>query len=345
MKQFRVGIVGIGFGQQVHLPAFRADPRASVVAICASTEERARAVAERCAIPHATGDWRALCTRPDLDLVAISVPPLLQAEIALAAIGAGKNVLCEKPLGQTLAEAEAVARAARAAGVVAAVDFEFPQIPAWQVAKDLCVRRAVGRVRHVAVQWHIETYAYRKGGPSWKVDGAGGGGTLNLFVSHTVQCIEWLLGPIARLSARLSPPDAPAEARVYGCFELQDGTPVAISVAADAFAGTGHRWEVYGDDGALILENAGTDYVNDFSVRLATRAGGGTWTRMDQPLADPPADGRVYAVAGLVRRLLDAVEGTGPREAVPTLEVGVRVQRVLDLMRQSDREGRWSNLS
>ena len=345
MQQLGIGIVGIGFGQQVHVPAFRADPRARVVAICASSEERARAVAAKLDIPAATGDWRALCADPQVQVVAISVPAPLQAQIALAAIAAGKHVLCEKPLAANLADAMRVAEAARDAGVVGAVDFEFPQIPAWQTAHELCAARRMGRIRQVVITWHIETYAYRNPAPSWKVDAARGGGTLNLFVSHTIQCLEWMLGqPITKVCARLSPPDAPAEARVHAWFELADGTPVTVSVAADAFAGTGHRWEIYGDDGTMILENPGSDYVNGFSVRFGDRSSGGALARVDQPLADPPADGRIYAVAKLVTRMLDAIGGTTPTSAadgLPSLEIGVNVQRVMDLMRKSEREKRW----
>jgi predicted dehydrogenase len=350
MKHIGIGIVGIGFGQNVHLPAFRADPRARVVAIAASSVERARAAADKLAIPAAYGDWRALCTDPAVAVVAISVPPALQPQIALAAIAAGKHILCEKPLANSLEDAQRIASAARDAGLIGAVDFEFPQIPAWQTAREVCVRRRLGRLRQVAITWHIETYAYRRGAPSgavsgvvsWKLDAARGGGTINLFVSHTVQCIEWMLGqPIARVCARLSPVGAPAEARVHGWFELADGTPVTITVAADAFAGTGHRWEIYGDDGTMLLENPGADYVNGFSVRVADRVGGDALTRVDQTLTDVPADGRVYAVSKLVGHFLDVIDGTGPAAAVPSLDDGVKVQRVLDLMRQSDREGRW----
>src|SRR5258708_1999650 len=117
----RIGVVGIGFGQHVHVPAFRRDLRVRVDAICASSPERAGAVAERWSIPRARGEWRAMVDDPDLDALALSVPPRLQAEIALATVQAGKHLFAEKPLASCIAEAKAIVDAAAATGSVGAV--------------------------------------------------------------------------------------------------------------------------------------------------------------------------------------------------------------------------------
>src|SRR3954447_3713056 len=100
MKTVRVGIVGTGFGRQVHLPAFRAHPNCEVVAVCASRLERAQDAAARHGIERAFGDWRELVAA-DLEAIALAVPPAVQFEIALAAVRAGKAIFCEKPLAAT----------------------------------------------------------------------------------------------------------------------------------------------------------------------------------------------------------------------------------------------------
>src|SRR5271167_2341818 len=103
-----VGIVGIGYGQHVLAPAFAADERCQVAAICASTADRAEVVAQRLLIPRALGDWRALVADPEIDVLAIAVPPALQAPLVLAAAAAGKAVFCEKPVAPTVGLARAM---------------------------------------------------------------------------------------------------------------------------------------------------------------------------------------------------------------------------------------------
>ena len=129
MNKVRVGIVGIGFGQQVLVPVFRGVPDSEVLAVCARSQEKARAVAQRLGIERAFGDWQALVEDDSIDAVAIAVPPNLQAQIALGAIARGKAVFCEKPLATSVDSASQMVRAAQQAGVANAVDFEFPETP------------------------------------------------------------------------------------------------------------------------------------------------------------------------------------------------------------------------
>jgi len=345
----RLGVVGIGFGQHAHVPALRNDPRAVVSAICASSYERAAAVAERLAIPRAHSDWAALVGDPDIDAVTISVPPVLQPAIAIAAAAAGKHVFCEKPVACDASQAAAMLDAARAAGVVHAVDFEFRAVPAWQRAKTLCDDGVLGGIRHAVVSWQVETLAYRRPTESWKRRRCDGGGTLNLFVSHSLDYIEWLLGPITRLAARFAGPEASggsrdtaqAEAQVDAWFELASGAPVTLSVAANAPFGSGHRLEIYGDAGTLVLENRTADHANGFGLHIATRASGGM-ARVAVDGEAPAGDGRIAAVSRLVRDFLDAIDGSGGALR-PDLEDGLRVQMLIDRMRRADVEGTWQS--
>lgn len=338
-KPTRVGVVGIGFGQHVHVPAFRSDARAVVGAICATSQARAGEVAARLAIPRAYGDWRELVADPEIDAVSISVPPVLQPTIAVAAATAGKHVFCEKPLASDAPRAEGMLAAARTAGVVHAVDFEFRETQAWQRAKEICEEGVLGTIRHAAVSWRIETLAYRRPTASWKLREADGGGTLNLFVSHSLDYIEWLLGRVTRVAARLAPA-ASCEAQVDAWMELAGGTPVALSVAANALFGSGHRVEIYGEAGTLVLENRTSDYVSGFELLVGTRIGGAL-SPVELAGARAGGDGRVLAVSGMVRRFLDAIDG-GP-EMRPNIEHGLRVQALIDKIRRANEAGQWQS--
>ncbi|MBK7539467.1 MAG: Gfo/Idh/MocA family oxidoreductase [Myxococcales bacterium] len=339
----RVAVIGGGFGQQVHVPAFRQDARASVALLCMSTEARAREVASRLGVPRASGSWAAVVEDPAIDIVTISVPPALQAEIALAAVTRGKHVFLEKPVAMTAEQARPLAQALAAnPAVVCAVDFEFRELAAWQRARQLLAEGAIGKLRHVYLNWRAETFAYRDlSRKSWKREREAGGGTLNLFVAHSVDLVAWMLAPIARVAGRLTrpAPDA-AESRVDAWLALADGTPVTLAVAADATGASEHRMEFYGDDGAMVLDNRGGDYAAGFSLTVSRR--GQPPAQVELPVAEP-GDGRVLAVASLVRRFLDATGGGA--SVSPGLADGLAAQRALDALREADRTGTWQSLS
>ena len=333
-----IGIVGAGFGRQGHAPAFQASPGCEVRAICALPLEHARQAAQALGIPLATDDWRELVADPGIHALTLAVPPSLQTEIALAAAQAGKHLFCEKPLALNVSQAQGILTAARQSKIVHAMDFLFPEIAAWQKAQELLRSSAVGRIRHAALTWRVETYAYRSQADNWKTRAATGGGTLNNFASHTFYYLEWLLGRIEKVCARLAPREAEVEARVDAWVEFAAGFSGTVSIAADAFLGPGHRLEVYGDSGTLVLDNATTDYARGFKLSLGTRAEPRLAT-IEAADADSHADGRVYPVSRIAGRFIQAIRSG--QTATPNLEDGLRVQVLLDALRFADHTGSW----
>jgi predicted dehydrogenase len=241
-------------------------------------------------------------------------------------------VFCEKPLATSAAQAMGVASAAYDAGVVHAMDFLFPEIAAWQKARELLQSSAVGRVRHIAVTWRVETFSYGVGATTgtWKKQAADGGGTLNN--------LEWLFGPIEGIRATLTPRHAEVEARGHITLEFAAGHSGEVSVAADAFLGSGHRLEVYGDAGTLVLDNPTSDHARGFTLSLGTRTRP-RHVAVDVNGDDAYADGRVYPVTRIASRFVDAI-ATGRRMG-PDLVDGVRTQRLLDAVRLADRVAAW----
>jgi len=346
-SKIKVGIAGIGFGQAVLAPAFALQPCCEVKAICASSEERARAVAQKLGIENAYGDWRRLCDDPQLNALAIATPPPLQPEIAIAAFNAGKAVFCEKPLATSLRHALAMVKAARISGRANMVDFEFPEIPAWQQARLLLQQGALGRIRQATVNWSVETYAIAKRIVSWKTQREEGGGIMYLFVSHVLHYVEFLLGSIHQLSCRMFPTasasDALGETFVTLSVVAGSGVPVAVSVSTAAFLGSGHSLEIYGDEGTLILRNPTSDYISGFQLFFAARGA----KQLEQISGSPPlpgealSDGRIQAVGKLAGRFLDWIESGKP--ACPSFRQGLRVQALLELAYESHMERKWVN--
>jgi predicted dehydrogenase len=284
-----------------------------------------------------------MVTDPRIDAVAISVPPALQCPIVLAAAAAGKHILAEKPLGSSSEEARAMVDAARAARVVGVVDFEFRELEAWQKVRALVGAGALGQLRQVYLSWHIETLANRDSKPSWKKDSERGGGTLNLFGSHALDSIVWTFGRARRLAAHLLPSRSggTAEARVEAWLEMADGLSVSLSISADAAFGGGYRLEVYGEEGALVLENPTADYASGFSLAHGERGKGLRPVELT-PLPEG-ADGRRMATGALIHRFVSAIRDGSPVN--PSFEDGLEVQHLIDAIREANRRGAWQSLS
>src|SRR5947208_1422837 len=139
-EPIRVGLIGVGWGSVVQTPAFRMVPEYEVAAICSRRPESVAKAAESLDIPDTSTDWESFVQRDDLDLISICTPVDVHAEQTIAAIEAGKHVLCEKPQALTADDAKRMLDAAARAGVAHAVCFEgryeSHRSPVWQMVED-----------------------------------------------------------------------------------------------------------------------------------------------------------------------------------------------------------------
>src|SRR5690242_21634140 len=123
-NRLRIGVVGVGFGATVHIPAFQSEGL-EVVAVCSRRPERAQACAAQFGIANAFTDYDAMLRMPGLDAVSIASPVGLHYEQALKAIDAGKHVICEKPFTANEAAARKLYDAAEHSGLTCMVAHEF----------------------------------------------------------------------------------------------------------------------------------------------------------------------------------------------------------------------------
>lgn len=343
----KVGVVGIGFGLGVHVPAFRLDPRCEVAAICASTKERAAAAAEKAGLPASHGDWRQLVADPGVDIVSIATPAAAQGEIARGAMAAGKHVFLEKPLASTAEQGLELAALAESNGVRTSLDFEFVETPGWPELKRALDAGEVGDLRIVNLDWQVNSYAIQNGFfDSWKLRPEMDGGVLNLFGTHTFHYLEWLFGPIRRLRAHLPGlPGLPSEVEALALLqiEFENGAAGSVSLSSASFQGNGHRLEVYGSKGCARLSNPTKDYIRGFELDIGSAKTGERRTiPLDQD-DDLERDGRIAPVSRMVRRFVDAIEAG--RACSPNVADGVRVQRWIDVARESAKSGEWLGVS
>lgn len=335
----RLGIIGCNYGLNVHLPAFRLDPRCEVVAIAGSDEARTRELAKTAGVARGYGGWRALVEDNKVQAIAIATVPALQAQIAQAALTQGKPVFAEKPMASTLADARAMLKAAQ--GTPTMIDFNFHQIMSWQRAKEMLDSGAIGTLRHLTVHWHVENRAIQARMRNWKTLADDGGGVLGNFVSHCFHYLEWFGGPLARLTARLSslPGDDSLQTTAAMALEFERGPLVSLSMNCASFLGSGHRLEFYGEDGTLVLHNREADYMRGFELSYGKRGQNAlTPIAVEDPADAGQPDGRIAPVSRLAKHFLDAIERKGT--AQPDFAAGYRVQQLIDAAQRSYRDGR-----
>jgi len=194
MSILRVGIVGTGFGGTVHAPAYALHPRFEVVAIAAPNS--AERVARERKIPHAFASTEAMLAGVELDVVSVASPPFDHHPSVLAALAAGKNVLCEKPFALTVAQADEMVAAAQRAGTATALAFEFRYVPTVRAMLELIENRHIGALREIEVarlgSELLERNTARKRG--WWFSREAGGGVANAVMPHFFDLANQLAG-------------------------------------------------------------------------------------------------------------------------------------------------------
>src|ERR1700728_3149707 len=206
-------IVGYAFMGAAHSQAWRTAPHVfglplqpAMAVLCGRDAAAVRPAAARLGWAPAETDWRALIKRDNVDLVDVCTPGDLHAEVAIAALEAGKHVLCEKPLANTLAEAEAMAAAAaRAAsqGVRAMTRLNYRRVPAVALARTLVASGRIGRIRHVRASY-LQDWLVDPSFPlTWRLQREqAGSGALGDLGAHIVDLAQYLSGElIADVSA------------------------------------------------------------------------------------------------------------------------------------------------
>jgi predicted dehydrogenase len=199
---YRVGIVGSGFGGRVHAPGFTLHPQFEPVAI--ASPNNAQKIATERKIPRAFPSLDAMLDAmgSEIDVISIASPPFEHHRAVMTAIAAGKHILCEKPIGIRLAEAEEMTAAAERAGIANAITFEYRYGAALQALKELIVNGHMPQLRLIeSTRFGTEMRLENKRPPSsWWYDKTKGGGLANAFMPHVIDLALWLGGRPAQSS-------------------------------------------------------------------------------------------------------------------------------------------------
>jgi predicted dehydrogenase len=343
----RIGIVGTGFAKRVQLPGLRLVPDVEVTAVSSGQRANADAVAREFGIPHVFDDGVDLARSGHADLVIVSSTPASHARYAIAALEAGRHLLCEKPLALDAAEAwQIVAAAERRPRQVAWVDHELRYEPNRRRIRELVREGAIGDVRHIEIV--LKPYIRGDGRPqapdapwTWWFDAAQGGGILGAVGSHLIDlCRFWTGRDVVQVAGRAQTfvrervdaagtrRPATADEFASAVLTLAGGVIVTLTLSVVAQHGPGHFAQISGTEGTLVLTG---------ETRLEIGKPGGPLEDVSVPddLSGKTAVNNMWA-RSFVRLMRDlaATIGGGPTTGEPaTIRDGWQTQRVLDAIR------------
>jgi predicted dehydrogenase len=382
----RVAMIGHGFMGAAHSQGWRTAPRffdlprrPEMRLLVGRDAGAAGEAAERWGWDEASTDWRAVLERDDIDVVDIVTPGDSHAEIAIAALDAGKHVLCEKPLANTVEQAvsmaDAAARAARN-GVFAMVGFTYRRVPAATLARDLIAAGRIGEVRQVRASYLQDWLADAESPMTWRLDSArAGSGALGDIGAHAIDLAQFITGlrvasvsgtlqtlveerPLLAESVGLSGTASSERGRVtvddVALFTARFGGGVLGSFEASRFASgrkNALRVEVSGSTGAIAfdLEDLNTLQVFDATAPMETQ--GFTRVLVTEPqhpyvAAWWPAGHLLGYEHGFSHQAKDFVEAIAAGEQpTPSFDDGLQVQRVLESVGASARSGSsWTDV-
>jgi len=212
-RPLHIGLVGYGFMGRTHSNAFAKvnqffdlEYRPILQAVCGRDSGKASEFAEQWGYQSVETDWRKLVERADIDLIDIASPNDTHAEIAIAAAGAGKMVMCEKPLGFNAAAAERMVAAVERAGVPNMVWYNYRRVPAVTLAKQLIEEGRLGRIFHYRAKflqdWTISADLPQGGAGLWRLDASvAGSGVTGDLLAHCIDTAMWLNGGIEQVTA------------------------------------------------------------------------------------------------------------------------------------------------
>lgn len=352
----RVGIIGVGWGAHVQVPGFRAARGFEPVALCARTPDRLERVAAKLGIEETSTDWQSFVTRDDLDVISVATPTVLHRDMTMAALAAGKPVLCEKPLAGDLDSARELVRAAAESGLPTACCFENRWNPDWLAVADK-VRSGylgtqyVARVSRSASYWH-PSHPLQAG---WMYDRDQGGGYLAGMLVHDLDFLCSLLGRPVSVCAEVRTSD-PVRERPDGTtlhitaddtaavlMRMESGMTAVLSVSVMGAHADHYRLELFGSDGTIIGD--GDLRSATYSAGLATDDGLSQLMADDREPAHPErlpsglAGHASRAMALMLEDWLPAFDGA-PNSAA-TLEDGLVSLAVIDAARRSADGGGW----
>ena len=375
--ELRVGMVGYAFMGAAHSQAWRTvnrvfdlPARAPMVAVCGRDGAKVAEAASRLGWAEAVTDWRELIARDDIDVIDICTPGDSHAEIAIASLEAGKHVLCEKPLANTVDEARAMVAAAvkaRALGIRSACGFNYRRVPAVSLMRDLVADGRLGAIRHVRAVYLQDWITDPNFPLVWRLQkDKAGSGALGDIGAHIIDLTQFVTGqqitgvtgitetfikerPLPEASSGLSARAGATTGEVTvddaAVFVARLSGGGLATYEATRFATgrkNGLKVEINGELGSLVFDLERLNELEYYDATRPTAEQGFSRilvTEGEHPYISawwPPGHiiGYEHSFTHEMRDFIEAVAtGTDP---TPSFEDALQVQLVLDAVEKSD---------
>jgi predicted dehydrogenase len=312
---------------------------------------------------RATSDWRQVIDDPDVDVVSVTTPNAFHAEMAIAALEAGKHVWCEKPMAVALADAERMAAAAKASGRVAALGYNYIQNPLVRRIGELIAAGRIGAVNHVRIEMDEDFMADPEALFNWKSEASSGYGALDDFAVHPLSLLHTLVGKVTRVFAHQAKPyrERPVSNGGHRAVETFDIANVLIEVEggiSGILAVNRAAWgrkgrialQIFGSQGSIVYDQERMNELQLYTADVASGQGGYV-TLLAGPQHTPynrfiPAPGHGLGFNDLktieCHELLRAISGDAAR--VIDFDAGLEIERVVHAMAQSHSVQNWVDL-
>jgi predicted dehydrogenase len=352
----RVGVIGTGWGSHVQVPAFRAADGFDPVALCARNPERLARIAGKLAIPDVSTDWQSFVARDDLDVISVATPTMLHRDMTLAALDAGKAVLCEKPLAGSRDAAKEMVDAAEQSARPTACCFENRWNPDWLAVADkvragFLGTQYVARVSRSASYWHPSHTPQAR----WMYDRDQGGGYLAGMLVHDLDFVCSLLGRPEAVCADVHTSEPhrtltdgetitiTADDTAALLLRMQSGVTAIMSVSVIGAHADHYRLELFGSGGTIIGD--GELRSADYRIGAAGDDGLRPLDISERRPAHPDhlpkglAGHASRAMALMLEDWLPAFDGA-PSTA-PTFDDGLLSIAIIEAARRSSEGGGW----
>jgi predicted dehydrogenase len=339
----RVGLLGLNYGAQVHLPAFKANPKYDLVAVCARTPGRAEAVAQENGIPRWYTDPRKLIASK-LDLVVVTTPPPSHAGYAAMALAAGKHVLVEVAYVASAADARVLAGLAHEHGRVGAVAFPMRFVPTIRHVGDVLALGGLGRPRLLHMDFYSSFLAQRPNDFPWMWATDHGGGITANFLVHAIDILTRWFGPVRAAEATLETrananlpagEDRTADDTGLLALHLESGLLATFSFSATV-AVIRTQIAIHGTSGSLLVTGFGDESELLSMGEVSSRPLFPPTPYLEETRGET---GLLGGLPVLLERLASAIGG-GPAPDLPTIDEALEIQRIVDAARRSAKERR-----
>jgi len=369
MKEYGIGLLGYGFIGKVHaysyknIPFYYKEPpcKANLIGVCDSRPEALEEAKNQSGFEFTTTSYRELLERPDIQIIDCCLPNFLHREVVIAALKAGKNVYCEKPLALNLKQAKDIYEVAEKSGVRHQIVFEYRFIPAIMRAKQLIEEGAIGEIFSLrGVDLHSSAVIQPVGRAySWKAEFEKvGGGVLMDLGPHIIDIVRYLAGNFDRVCAyakNFTSPDKRTDDLAIVAVEMKNGAIGTIEASKMATGATDEiRLDIHGLKGALRFNSLTPNWLGFYdNTEPETPIGGEKGLKMIDtvqkypeapgiPMAKFPIGWIRYQAASAYSFLKSISEDSKPS---PDFKDGLEVQRIIEAAYISSNKGRWVNLS